>query len=231
MMGGADKILARGRELHDAGKYLLASEIVNKLVQAQPENSEAKDLLADIFEQLGYQQENPGLRNSFLAGAYELRTGIPQGETASSSSPDVIRAMSTELFLNFLAIRMDGTKAEGLHFTINLITPDNGEKFIIELANATLTNIQGFQAEKPDLTLTIDRSALEQTMMGLKTLEAQIADGTAKVQGDVQILSQLAGLMVDFDPRFEIMPGTKLRTVAVAHADPYEALPGEIIAE
>ena len=231
MMGGADKILARGRELHDAGKYLLASEIVNKLVQAQPENSEAKDLLADIFEQLGYQQENPGLRNSFLAGAYELRTGIPQGETASSSSPDVIRAMSTELFLNFLAIRMDATKAEDLHFTINLITPDNGEKFIIELANATLTNIQGFQAEKPDLTLTIDRSALEQTMMGLKTFEAQIADGTAKVQGDVQILSQLAGLMVDFDPRFEIMPGTKLRTVAVAHADPYEALPGEIIAE
>ena len=25
-----------------------------------------------------------GLRNSFLAAAYELRTGIPQGETASS---------------------------------------------------------------------------------------------------------------------------------------------------
>ena len=51
----------------------------------QPENRPAKDLLADIFEQIGYQQENPGLRNSFLAGAYELRTGIPQGEIASSA--------------------------------------------------------------------------------------------------------------------------------------------------
>src|SRR5690606_37622521 len=127
MMGGAAKIMARGQQLFNDGQYLLAQEIVNKLVQAEPQNQVAKDLLADVFEQLGYQQENPGLRNSFLAAAYELRSGIPQGETADSSSPDVIRAMSTELFLNFLAIRMDSRKAEGMRFTINLITPDNGE--------------------------------------------------------------------------------------------------------
>ena len=60
----------------------------------------------------------------------------------------MIRAMSTELFLNFLAIRMDSRKAEGMRFTINLITPDNGEKFIIEMENATLTNIAGFQADE-----------------------------------------------------------------------------------
>jgi alkyl sulfatase BDS1-like metallo-beta-lactamase superfamily hydrolase len=231
MMGGAQKILARGRELHNDGKYLLASEIVNKLVQAEPQNQAAKDLLADIFEQIGYQQENPGLRNSFLAGAYELRSGIPQGETANSASPDVIRAMSTELFLNFLAIRMNSRKAEGMRFTLNLATPDNGETFIVELENATLTNIKGFQAEKPDLTLTINRSDLEQTMMGAKTLEAQIADGTAKLEGDATILKQLAATMVDFDPRFEILPGTKAKPAKVAHADPYEAVPGKPVAE
>ncbi len=231
MMGGAEKILARGRELHDQGKYLLAVEILNKLVQAEPQNQVAKDLLADVFEQLGYQQENPGLRNSYLAGAYELRTGIPQGEIGDSSSPDVIRAMSTELFLNFLGIRMDSRKTEGMRFTINLITPDNGEKFLIELENATLTNIKGFQADKPDLTLTINRSDLEQTMMGAKTLEAQIAEGTAQVQGNVNILRQLATTMVDFDPRFEIMPGTKSPTARLAKEDPYKAVPRATIAE
>src|SRR5690242_1637083 len=153
LMGGSEKIITRGRQLYEEGQYLLAQEIVNKLVQAEPQNQVAKDLLADIFEQIGYQQENPGLRNSFLAGAYELRTGIPEGETANSSSPDVVRAMTTELFLNFLGIRLDSRKAEGLRFTINLLTPDNGEKFIIELENATLTNIAGFQSPTPDLTL------------------------------------------------------------------------------
>ena len=231
MMGGAAKILARGRQLHDEGKYLLAQEILNKLVHAEPGNQEAKDLLADVFEQIGYQQENPGLRNSYLAGAYELRSGIPDGASPKSSGPDMIRAMSTELFLNFLAIRMDSRKAEGMRFTMNLITPDNGEKFVVELENATLTNLQGFQAKRPDLTLTINRSDLEQTMMGVKTLEAQIKDGTAKVQGDVSILGKLAATMVDFDPRFEILPGTKARGGKVAHAEGYEAVPGKTISE
>ncbi len=138
--------------------------------------------------------------------------------------------MSTELFLNFLGIRMDSRKAEGLRFTVNLVTPDNGEQFIIEMENATLTNIQGFQSPNPDLTLTIDRAELELTMMGAKTLEAQIADGTAKVEGDVGVLAQLAATMVDFDPRFEIMPGTRGQG-AVAHAEPYQAVPEAIIAE
>ena len=112
------------------------------------------------------------------------------------------------------------------------MTPDNGEKFIIEMENATLTNIAGFQAEAADLTLTIDRSDLEQTMMGAKTLEAQIADGTAKVAGDVGVLAQLAATMVDFDPRFEIMPGTHgLAAGPVARAEPFEAVPERVIAE
>ncbi|MGE5754317.1 MAG: alkyl/aryl-sulfatase [Planctomycetaceae bacterium] len=231
MMGGAEKIIARGRELHYEGKYLHAQEILNKLVQAEPQNRVAKDLLADVFEQIGYQQENPGLRNCYLAAAYELRSGIPEGETADSSSPDVIRAMSTELFLNFLGIRMDSRKAEGLRFTINLVTPDNGEQFLVELENATLTNIKGFLADKPDLTITINRSDLEETMMGAKTLEAQIADGTAKLKGDAGVLKELASTMVDFDPRFEIMPGTKARETKPAKADPYKAVPRQSIAE
>jgi alkyl sulfatase BDS1-like metallo-beta-lactamase superfamily hydrolase len=101
---------------------------------------------------------------------------------------------------------------------------------VIELENATLTNLPGFLADKPDLTMTINRADLEQTMTGAKTLEAQIKDGTAKVEGDVSILAKLAATMVDFDPRFEILPGTRGREV-VLHADAYEAVPGKTIPE
>jgi alkyl sulfatase BDS1-like metallo-beta-lactamase superfamily hydrolase len=208
MMGGAKKIMKEGKKLSDSGEYFQAQEILNKLVQAEPQNQSAKDLLADVFEQIGYQQENPGLRNSYLSGAFELRSGIPEGQQIDSAGPDVVRAMSTELFLDFVAIRMDPRKAAGMDFTINLITPDNGEKFIVELRSATLTNIEGFLADDPDLTITINRSDLELVMMGVKSLRAQISDGTAKAEGDTEILGQLASTLVVFDPRFEIMPGT-----------------------
>jgi len=127
MMGGAKKIIAKGKKLYEQGKYLYAQEILNKLVYAEPQNQKAKDLLADNFEQIGYQQESPSVRNSFLAAAYELRSGIPEGASPKTAGPDVVRAMTTELFLDFLGIRMDAKKAEGMKFTINLITPDNDE--------------------------------------------------------------------------------------------------------
>ncbi len=209
MMGGASRILAKGRELHDEGKYLQASEILNKLVFAHPGNRAAKDLLADVYEQIGYQQENPGLRNSFLQGAYELRSGVPEGFATTTLGPDMVRAMTTGLFLDFLGIMMDSRKAVGMAFTMNLVTPDNGEQYVIELSNATLTNIEGYHADDADLTITIDRSDLEQVMTGAKSLADQIADGTAKVDGDVGILKQLASTLVHFEVGFEILPGTK----------------------
>ena len=208
MMGGAENIIRRGQELHDEGKYFHAQEILDKLVWAEPDNQEARDLLADVWEQIGYQQENPGLRNSFLAGAFELRSGIPEGASPDSSGPDIIGAMSTELFLDFIGIRMDSKKAEGLNFAINLITPDNGEKFAVELSNATFTNVEGFLHDDPDLSITINRSDLENIMMGKKSFAASIEDGTAKAEGDVGILSQIAQTLVTFQIGFEILPGT-----------------------
>ncbi|MBW2416349.1 MAG: SCP2 sterol-binding domain-containing protein, partial [Deltaproteobacteria bacterium] len=143
---------------------------------------------------------------------------------------DVIRAMSTELFLDFIGIRMDSRKAEGMEFTINLITPDNGEKFLVELSNATLNNIEGVLADDPDLTITINRSDLEAVMMGAKTLASQIADGTAKAEGNTEILQQLASTLVVFDPRFEILPGTR-RSATPEDLNDFEYGPFEIRGE
>ncbi len=219
MMGGSKKILAKGKQLNGQGEYRQASEILDKLVFAEPQNQPAKDLLADSYEQLGYQQENPGLRNAFLAGAFELRSGIPEGASPDSTGPDMIRAMTTGLFLDFLGIRMDSKKAEGMAFKINLVTPDNGEKYLIELSNETLTNIEGYQADDANLTITINRTDLEQTMMGAKKLVDQIKEGTAKIEGDQKVLAQLASTMVAFDMGFEILPGTKGKSASEDHND------------
>jgi alkyl sulfatase BDS1-like metallo-beta-lactamase superfamily hydrolase len=229
MMGGAAAIMARARSLHDEGSYLLATEILNKLVQAEPGNQDAKDMLADAFEQLGYQQENPGLRNSFLSGAFELRSGIPTGETAKSASADVIRGMPTELWLNFLGIKLDARKAEGPEFTINLATPDTGETFVIELANATLTNIKGYTAPDAALSLTLNRSDLTEVMVGAQDFGALVQAGKVAVEGDLGVLATLAGMMGDFDPLFEVLPGTKAATGSGESASLEATISGTVV--
>jgi alkyl sulfatase BDS1-like metallo-beta-lactamase superfamily hydrolase len=208
MMGGAAPILAKARELQDAGEYLLAQELLNKLVYAEPGNRAAKDLLAGVFEQLGYQQESTSLRNTFLAAALELRSGIPAGAVIRASSPDLVRALSTGMWLDLLGIQLDGAKAAGKAFTINLATPDNGARYVIELSNETLTNLEGFQASDPDLTVTINRSDLEQVMMRAVSLEALAAAGKLTLDGNAAVLTDLLGMVREFQPDFELVPGT-----------------------
>jgi alkyl sulfatase BDS1-like metallo-beta-lactamase superfamily hydrolase len=229
MMGGSKNIISRARKLHDEGKYFHAQEILDKLVWAEPDNKEGRELLADVWEQIGYQQENPGLRNSFLAGAFELRSGIPEGTPPSSSGPDMISAMSTGLFLDFIGIRMDGKKAEAIGpYSMNLVTPDNGEKYAVDLSNGTFTNVEGFLHDDPDLAITINRSDLEVIMAGQKTFMASIEDGTAKAEGKVGILDEIAATLTNFEIGFEVLPGTANRA-APSKQNPYEVNESSIL--
>jgi alkyl sulfatase BDS1-like metallo-beta-lactamase superfamily hydrolase len=233
MMGGASKIMAKGRELFDRGMYRHGMEILNKLVYAEPGNQDAKDLLADTFEQLGYQYESTSLRNSFLAAAKELRDGYQAGAKLKSSSPDVVRAMTTGLFLDYLAVRVDSKKAEGMKFTINIDMPDVREQYLVEMSNATLSNIQGRQAINPDLAMTLNRSDLETVMAGQSSFDALVSSGKVKLAGNPKVLADLRSVVVQFNPAFQLMPGTVTGAtpLQMVQTDPFEQPEPELTAE
>jgi alkyl sulfatase BDS1-like metallo-beta-lactamase superfamily hydrolase len=209
MMGGSKKIVARGKELIERGQYRHAVEIINKLVYAEPGNQDAKDLLADAFEQLGYQSESPSLRNSYLTAAKELRHGVAQMETFPQQPPDIVRGTPTSLLLDALAVQVDSRRAAGLKFKFNLIHPDINKKYIVEMSNATLTHIEGYEAKDADLTVTLNRSDFEEIMLKKAKLQDLVKAGKARLDGDEAVLRQLAAACEDFDPMFQIMPGTK----------------------
>jgi alkyl sulfatase BDS1-like metallo-beta-lactamase superfamily hydrolase len=209
MMGGPTRILEKARTLVDAGDYLLATEILDKLVQAEPANQPAKDLLAEAFEQVGYQQESSSLRNAFLAAALELRGGIPAGLVPKAANADTVRAMGTDLWLDYLGILLDSQKVGDAEFVANLVTPDNGEQYVLELSHSTLTNIKGVRSPVADVTLTLDRTELEQVMMRKETFRSLALKGRARFEGNARALEPLASALGTFDPFFEIMPGTR----------------------
>ena len=208
MMGGADAILDRAQALHDGGQYRLAMEILNKLVYAEPNNSAGKDLLAAVFEQLGYQYESASMRNVFLSSAQELRNGAPVIGAPRGTSPSFARAMTTAQWWDAVAIRVDSGKADAFNFIINFITADTGQGFVIEMSGGTLTSIEGYAAENADATITMNRSDLETVIMGQATLASQLQVGIGSVEGNQGVLLQLASVLVDFSPGFEVMPGT-----------------------
>ena len=110
-----------------------------------------------------------------------------------------------------------------MKFTINLVTPDNGENYLVEMSNATLTNIKGVLANNPDLTITVNRTDLDSVMMGAGTFDDLIKGGKAKFEGDRKPYEQLKSILVVFTPNFEILPGTAAASGATPPAqDPFE---------
>ena len=208
MMGGATEIISRGQALHDKGQYRLAMEILNKLVYAQPDNSEAKDLLASVFEQLGYQYESASMRNVFLSSAQELRNGAPAVAAPRGTTPSLARAMTTTQWWDAVATRVDSGLADGTNFTINFSSPDTQQNFIVEMSGGTLSNIEGYLSGDADVTITMDRSDLDTVIMGQETLASQLQAGVGTVTGDQAVLLQLASVLVTFNSSFEVMPGT-----------------------
>ncbi len=208
MMGGANAIISRAQSLYDAGEYRLAMEVLNKLVYAEPENGAAKDLLAAVFEQLGYQYESASMRNVFLASAQELRNGAPRVAAARGTSPSLARAMTTTQWWDAVATRVDSQLADGMSFTINFISPDTRQNFVVEMSGGTLSNIEGYLSDEPDVTITMNRSDLEAVIMGQGTLASQLQAGAGTVSGNQGVLLQLASVLVTFDSSFEVMPGT-----------------------
>jgi alkyl sulfatase BDS1-like metallo-beta-lactamase superfamily hydrolase len=204
-MGGAQKVIALAQQAHKDGEYRWGAELLNKLIFAQPTNVAARLLQADIFEQMGYQAESAGWRNTYLAGAFELRHGLPERINAAKVGPDIIAAMSSELIFDYLGVRLNTDKALGKHLTINIVFPDNNEKFLLELKNAHLNNIEGVQSENANVTVVMDRSDLNLMLMKIKTFPELVQSGAITFDGDINAFVSILQMLEEFPFWFNIV--------------------------
>jgi alkyl sulfatase BDS1-like metallo-beta-lactamase superfamily hydrolase len=58
VMGGVDQLVTPARAAADDGDLRWAAEILDHAVFADPDHADAKALLADVLEKLGYGSEN-----------------------------------------------------------------------------------------------------------------------------------------------------------------------------
>jgi alkyl sulfatase BDS1-like metallo-beta-lactamase superfamily hydrolase len=204
-MGGARAVIERARKDFAAGNYRWVAEVMNQVVFADPSNMEARALAADALEQLGYQSESANWRNVYLTGAQELRSGKPKTAPTNTASPDVIRAIPLPLFFDYLAIRIDPAKAEGKKIVINWVLPDTKQQARMTLENSVLTHVMDKQAPDADATVTLDRSTLDLITLRQKTFPQAMQDGSVKVQGNPAKISEVLGMLDEFNPVFDII--------------------------
>jgi alkyl sulfatase BDS1-like metallo-beta-lactamase superfamily hydrolase len=204
-MGGAANLLANARKAFDQGEYRWVAQVVNHLVFADPENTDARALQADALEQLGYQAESGPWRNFYLSAAKELRDGVVDLGAPKTTSADVIRATPLDMFFDLLAVRLNGPRAAGKVITINANFTDIGAQYVLTVENGVLHYAAGKQTPAADVTLTMPRTALDEIVLGEATPAGKLAAGEASITGDQAKLVEFLSLLDTFEFWFNIV--------------------------
>jgi alkyl sulfatase BDS1-like metallo-beta-lactamase superfamily hydrolase len=202
-MGGEAAVLAKARKDFDKGEYRWVAEALKHVVFANPGSATAKALLADAYEQLGYQAESGPWRSVYLQGAFELRNGVPKVGGVNTASADTIKAMPPEMLFDYLAIRLNGPRAAGQKIGLNVEFTDLGKKYGLQVENAVLNH--GKPLAQPDVTLTTTKAALDAIQLREMTLENAIAKGDLKLTGRAEAFSAFMALLDTFPFWFNIV--------------------------
>lgn len=204
-MGGADAIMQKAKTDYAQGNYRWVAQVTNNIVFADPSNREARNLEADALEQMGYQAESGPWRNFYLTGAQELRNGVVKGATPNTASPDTVKAMSPEMFFDYLAVHINGEKAANAQAVFNVDLGADGGKYKLELENGVLNHSADAQASNADASITLNRATLNKIILKEESLKQAEEKGDVQISGNHAKLDEFLGYLDSFDFWFNMV--------------------------
>ncbi|NIB43026.1 MBL fold metallo-hydrolase [Pseudomaricurvus alkylphenolicus] len=196
-MGGAEALLQKAQASFDDGDYRWVAEVLNHLVFAEPDNRQAKALLAKTYDQLGYQAESGPWRDVYLTAAYELRHGAPQSGVDLSDAEELIAEVPTPLFFDNMAASLNGEKADGADHVINVRMTDTDENYVLWIENAVLHHKQRELDPAADAGIEITRELFLQLVTGQAGMKDTLFSDQLSVNGSKM---ELLSFFSMFDP-------------------------------
>jgi alkyl sulfatase BDS1-like metallo-beta-lactamase superfamily hydrolase len=194
--GGVDVLVTKGKSFAADGDLRFAAELLKHAVFADPGNADAKNALADVYQQLGYGAENATWRGFYLGGAKELREGTTP---PALDLGGMAAALTVDQLFDSLAIRIDGPRAAAESFVIDWMFTDLGTTVRLALSNGVLIQTHNPRTTAdPDLSVTLTKRELIGLMGGGRL------DGIDHT-GDADVLHRLIGLLDSPDPGFPIV--------------------------
>ena len=203
-MGGPDEVVRKAKDSFAAGDYRWVAEVLNHVVMADPEHIEGRALLADTFEQLGYQSESAPWRNFYLCGALELRNGLPESKPFAASG-GIAAGMPIENFFQVLAVRLLPEAALDLDLRIELVFTDLDSRYLLSVRHSVLNYFKDAKHLQPQVTLTINSLDFKNLLTGATDAAALLDNKRLEIDGDASRLLSLRDLFDQFVRRYPLV--------------------------
>jgi alkyl sulfatase BDS1-like metallo-beta-lactamase superfamily hydrolase len=115
---------------------------------------------------MAYMAESGPWRDVYLTGALELRQGAPAAGLDLSNAIDLIEETPVDQFFELMAVMLNGPKADGETFVLNITFTDLEENYVLELENAVLHQRKGRLSEETDATIHITHALFVKMLTG-----------------------------------------------------------------
>ena len=189
----------------DSGDYRWAATLLNHLVFAEPGNDEARSLLAETYDQLGFRAESGPWRDIYLTGAHELRNGNQGTPGDPRRAMGLLRNTPVEQLLASMAVRLNGPDADGKRMRFNLVFTDVGETHVVEIENAVMHYHRTEAAADADATVRLTHELLVQLGTEQAGLKDLVLSDNLDVAGSRLKLLSFLRLIDKPDGRFAIV--------------------------
>jgi alkyl sulfatase BDS1-like metallo-beta-lactamase superfamily hydrolase len=205
-LGGAAAVKEKARAAFDRAEYRWAATLLDHLVFAEPGDTEARELLARTYDQLGYQAESGVWRAVYLSGASELRHGVPEAKLDVSSASGILGRIPLDLFFASMSTRLNGPKAaEHAPIIVNFVFTDVGETHVLELENAVLHHRQRDADANAAATVRLTRAIFLKLGAGEVGLKDLVFSDELHVEGNRTTLWEFLRLFDRIDANFAIV--------------------------
>ena len=205
LMGGSAAVLKQARVDFDKGDYRWVAQLLNHLVFAEPQNEQAKSLLARTYDQLAYQAESGPWRDVYLTGALELRQGPPEKGIGIANAIDLVKQTPVEQFFSVMSVMINGPKAEGKAFTFNFEFTDLDEVHVLQLENSVLHHRSGAGAPDANATIRITHNQFIQMLLGQANIRETVFSDEVSLDGSALDLVRFFALLDRPDETFDIV--------------------------
>ncbi|ELP88762.1 hypothetical protein EIN_330660 [Entamoeba invadens IP1] len=186
-IGGEEKAFSIGKSAFEKGEYRWAATILNHIVFANKTNQKARNLLADVYDQLGYQCESALWINSYNTAATELRNKDwkeprPRGAVLSD--------FPISAFCDYLCVSVEPKVLGDMFKTIKIKYSDTKEERIVIVSNGTLHVRECSEEDTFDASLEGNRKDVCDVFEGKLVFDNAVKEDKVKING-IDIIKKL----------------------------------------
>lgn len=205
LAGGVDALLQKATAAYEKGEYRWAAELLNHLVFADSDSGQGRALLANTYDQLGYQAESGPWRDVYLTAAYELRHGIPGQVVEMSKLVEMLKRTPVDKFFQSMSVRLDGPKAQGVERSVAINFSDLDESYLLKVKNSVMHYEQSSAPASADASLTLSHGLFVRMLTGDVGLRETLTSDELRVDGSVVDLVRFFALFDTPDGSFNIV--------------------------